>query len=104
MHRKSEFQTFYAGKRPPWDIDGPQKPFVAVADQIGGSILDAGCGTGENALWLASRGKTVTGIDFVEEAIQRAKQKAQERGLSATFLAKDVMTLKDWSERFSPQS
>src|SRR5690349_10220153 len=93
MHNKSHLQTFYAAQRPPWGIDGPQKPFVAVADQIGGSILDAGCGPGENALWLASRGKTVTGIDFVEEAIQRAKQKVKERGLSATFLTKDAMTL-----------
>ena len=100
MHSKSDFQTFYAERRPPWDIDGPQQPFVAVAEQVSGSILDAGCGTGENALWLTSRGKKVTGIDFVEEAIQRAEQKAQERGLSATFLAKDAMTLKDWSERF----
>ncbi len=71
-----------------------------MADQIGGSILDAGCGTGENALWLASRGKKVTGIDFVEAAIQRAQQKAQERGLSATFIVKDALALKGWSERF----
>jgi cyclopropane fatty-acyl-phospholipid synthase-like methyltransferase len=42
----------------------------------------------------------VTGIDFIEEPIQRAKRKAQERGLSATFLLKDALALKDWSERF----
>lgn len=100
MPSQSDFQTFYAAQRPPWDIDGPQKPLVALDDQIGGSVLDAGCGTGENALWLASRGKTVTGIDFVEEAVERAKQKAQARGLSATFLVKDALMLKDWSERF----
>jgi len=71
-----------------------------VADQITGSILDAGCGTGDNALFFASRGHKVTGIDFLEEPIQRAKRKAGERALSVTFLVKDAMTLKDWSERF----
>ena len=68
MPSKSDFQTFYAGKRPPWDIGRPQKPFIDVADQITGSVLDAGCGTGENALFFASRGNKVTGIDFLEEA------------------------------------
>jgi hypothetical protein len=33
------------------DILGPQPAFVEAADQITGSILDAGCGTGENALF-----------------------------------------------------
>jgi cyclopropane fatty-acyl-phospholipid synthase-like methyltransferase len=99
MPDKSDFQTFYAGK-PPWDIGRPQKPFIDAAERISGSILDAGCGTGETTLFLAGRGQPVTGIDFVEEPIQRAKRKAQERGLSATFLHKDALTLKDWSERF----
>ena len=99
MHGKSDFQTFYAGK-PPWDIGKPQKPFVDVADQISGAVLDAGCGTGNTALFLAERGCKVTGIDFIEEPIQQAKRKAAERGISATFLLKDALTLKDWTERF----
>ena len=79
---------------------GPRSAFIDVADQITGSILDAGCGTGENALYFASRGHKVTGIDFLEEPIRRAKRKAAERALSVTFLVKDALTLKDWSERF----
>jgi 2-polyprenyl-3-methyl-5-hydroxy-6-metoxy-1,4-benzoquinol methylase len=72
----------------PWDIGKPQKPFLDAADQITGSILDAGCGTGDTALFFAGRGCTVTGIDFVEEAIRRAKRKAAERGLTVTFLVR----------------
>ena len=45
-------------------------------------------------------GCKVTGIDFLEEPIQRAKRKAAERGVPATFLVKDALTLKDWTERF----
>ncbi len=96
---KSLFAEMYAG-RAPWDIGKPQKPFLDVADQISGRILDAGCGTGETALFFASRGHPVTGIDFLDEPIRRARQKAAERGLSVTFLVKDAMTLEDWAERF----
>jgi SAM-dependent methyltransferase len=96
---KNTFETMYAGQAP-WDIGKPQKAFIDVAEQISGSILDAGCGTGDTALFLAGRGNNVTGIDFLDEPIRRAKRKASERGLSATFLVKDALTLKDWSERF----
>jgi cyclopropane fatty-acyl-phospholipid synthase-like methyltransferase len=96
---KSTFASLYAGQAP-WDIGRPQKQFIDVAEQITGSVLDAGCGTGDNALYFASRGQKVTGIDFLDEPINRAKRKAAERALSVTFLVKDATTLKDWSERF----
>lgn len=51
-------------------------------------------------MFLASRGNKVSGIDFLEEPIQRAKRKAAERGLNVNFLVKDATTLKEWSERF----
>ncbi len=96
---RATFENLYAGQAP-WDIGKPQSAFIDVADQITGSILDAGCGTGDTALFLASRGNKVTGIDFLEEPINRAGRKAAERELSATFLVKDALTLKDWNERF----
>jgi cyclopropane fatty-acyl-phospholipid synthase-like methyltransferase len=96
---RNTFETAYAGQAP-WDIGRPSKTLVDVADRITGSLLDAGCGTGENALYFAGLGRKVTGIDFIEEAINRARRKAAERGLSATFLVKDALTLKDWPERF----
>ena len=96
---RTMFETLYAGQAP-WDIGKPQQPIIEVADQISGSILDAGCGTGDTALFLAGRGHHVTGIDFLEEPIKRAKSKSTERELSPTFLVKDALTLRDWSERF----
>jgi cyclopropane fatty-acyl-phospholipid synthase-like methyltransferase len=71
-----------------------------VADRISGSVLDAGCGTGDTALFLAGRGCQVTGIDFLDVPIQRAKQKAAGRDANCTFLVKDTLTLKGWTERF----
>ncbi len=96
---RSTFEALYAGQ-PPWDIGRPQPVFLGVADRITGSVLDAGCGTGENALYLAGRGHQVTGIDFLEEPIRRARQKAAERGLAAAFLVRDALTLQGWAERF----
>jgi cyclopropane fatty-acyl-phospholipid synthase-like methyltransferase len=96
---KSTFENAYAEKAP-WDIPGPQPGFVEVADQIEGAILDAGCGTGENAMFFAQRGNNVTGIDFLEEPIKRAKQKAVERGLSVNFLVMDALALKEIPQVF----
>src|SRR5204863_7584359 len=96
---RTTFEALYAGQAP-WDIGKPQKPFLGVADRITGSVLDAGCGTGDTALFFAGRGCQVTGIDFLEEPIRRAKHKAAERGVPVTFLVRDALTLKDWGERF----
>jgi ubiquinone/menaquinone biosynthesis C-methylase UbiE len=91
---RDQFQTFYQGPAP-WDIPGPQPAFVGLeeAGAIRGSVLDAGCGTGENALYLASRGHEVWGIDFVPVAIERAREKAKQRGLSAHFQVGDALAL-----------
>jgi len=96
---RETFESMYSGKAP-WDIGRPQKAFVDVAEQIIGSILDAGCGTGENALFFASRSHRVTGIDFLAEPIRRAKQKGAERGVTATFLVMDALALNDLPEVF----
>jgi cyclopropane fatty-acyl-phospholipid synthase-like methyltransferase len=96
---RTTFESIYAGQ-PPWEISRPQKALIDVADQITDSILDAGCGTGENALFFAGRGHKVTGIDFLAEPINRAKQKAAERNLTATFLVMDALAVNDLPEVF----
>jgi len=97
---RATFEDFY-DKPAPWDIGRPQRDLVAIADRVKSPVLDAGCGTGEHALFLASRGHRVVGIDFVEEAIRRARHKADERGLSVDFLVKDATALDEWDERFA---
>jgi cyclopropane fatty-acyl-phospholipid synthase-like methyltransferase len=97
---RATFEGLYAGKAP-WDIGRPQAQFAAIADRVTGPVLDAGCGTGEHALFFAARGHRVIGIDFVEEVIRRARVKAAERGLTVEFLVKDALALAGWGERFA---
>jgi len=69
--KRQRFQAAYEGK-PPWDLGRPQKPFINHADQITGTVIDTGCGTGDNALFFAERGQDVLGIDFVERPLEGA--------------------------------
>jgi len=93
------FAEVYRAKVP-WDIGKPQPTFVEVADQVHGSVIDLGCGTGEHALFFAQRGHLVTGIDFVAEVIAQANTKARERGLAATFLVQDALALEAMPQQF----
>ena len=98
-HDREHFRSSYAGS-PPWDIGKPQPAFQSAADKVVGSVLDAGCGTGEHALFFAARGHAVTGFDFLEEPIAAARRKAAERSLIVKFLVKDALKLHEWTERF----
>jgi cyclopropane fatty-acyl-phospholipid synthase-like methyltransferase len=87
---------------PPWDIGRAQREFVILEEsgEITGDVLDAGCGTGENALFLASRGHVVWGIDSSSAAIEISKRRAEERGIAATFMVKDTLKLHEIGRTF----
>lgn len=73
---------------------------AADAGRIRGSVLDVGCGTGENALYLAQRGHYVWGVDLVESAIEQARHKARERALDARFFELDALELPELDRIF----
>ena len=45
-----------------------------------GRALDAGCGNGTEAIWLAASGWEVTGVDFSATALEHARSTAQAVG------------------------
>ncbi len=84
----------------PWDFGGPQPAVVRAAGKFLGRVLDAGCGSGENALHLASLGLDVLGVDVAETALKSARQKALERGLGAEFATADALHLERLGAKF----
>lgn len=50
--------------------------FALLGDPAGLDVLDVGCGTGENAILLASRGARVTGVDVSARSIEAARRRA----------------------------
>ena len=99
---ENRFQTAYVEGSPPWDIGKPQSVFINLFrdGEIRGRVVDVGCGTGENALYLAEQGLDVTGVDLAPLAIERAQRKATERGLNARFEVADVLDLRAFADTF----
>ena len=96
MTEPRDWDTVYvADTPPPWDIGRPQPVFLRLAESgaLRGHLLDAGCGTGENALTAAAHGADAVGVDVSPAAIARARAKAAERGLSARFEVADALDL-----------
>ncbi|SMF75525.1 class I SAM-dependent methyltransferase [Pseudobacteriovorax antillogorgiicola] len=81
--------------RYPWDIVVSQifRSCSTMDARRNFSILEVGCGTGNN-LWFASReGFTVTGIDSSQSAISYAKSRFEREGLEGDFVVGDVTKL-----------
>jgi ubiquinone/menaquinone biosynthesis C-methylase UbiE len=92
----------YHGDTAPWDIGRPQPAIVRLAAEggFGGAVLDAGCGTGENALHIASLGLSVLGVDVAETALAIARAKADDHGIEIEFAAADAFQLERLDRKF----
>jgi SAM-dependent methyltransferase len=97
--------TFEGGPEPegiPWDIRQAQPRLMELEalGGIAGEVLDIGCGLGDNAIFLASRGYSVTGLDGSQAAIERARSRAAEAGVTVTFSVADATNLTGYDGRF----
>ncbi|GAB3389490.1 class I SAM-dependent methyltransferase [Amycolatopsis echigonensis] len=102
-HAGRPWDESYQDGRPPWDLGRPQPAIAELAAEEGafrGTVLDAGCGTGENALHLAAAGLSIVGIDVAETAVAQAKEKARDRGLAAEFAVGDAFRLSALNRTF----
>ena len=81
----------YAGPELVWG-SGPNR-FVAeeLAALRPGRAIDLGTGEGRNAIWLAERGFTVTGVDFSRVGLARAAGLAAGRGVSVDWVHADLL-------------
>jgi SAM-dependent methyltransferase len=98
IHERQAGQPLDASYRhgpAPWDLGRPQPAVLRLAGEgaFAGAVLDAGCGTGENALHIASLGLSVVGVDAAETAVSMAREKAVRRGADVEFMVGDARHL-----------
>jgi SAM-dependent methyltransferase len=77
---------------------------VVVAALVGiapGAALDLGCGNGRHAVWLAQHGFHVTAVDFSEEALRQARQRAADAGVEVDWVHADIRAYEPGVEAFS---
>jgi len=55
-----------------------------------GTALDAGCGEGGEAIWLASQGWHVTAADISTEALARAADRARDQDVDVRWVRADL--------------
>lgn len=80
---------------PAWEIGRPQREIkmLEAAGEIHGRVLDVGCGSGENALYLSKIGYDVIGVDVATAAVDRARKKATVRKTGGLFIVHDALNL-----------
>jgi SAM-dependent methyltransferase len=86
----------YKSGTPPWETGQPSAELarVVVEQKIAPCrVIELGCGSGINAVWLAQQGFEVTGIDITPLAIEQARQRAGDAGVKVRFEVGDVLKL-----------
>ncbi len=87
----------------PWNTDRPTSHLLRAIDEHGikpSRVLEVCCGTGTNAMYLASNGFDVTAVDISPTALARARQRAADAKLSVRFVEADIFQLPDLDEPF----
>jgi len=70
----------------------PNRFLVAETEALApGRALDLACGEGRNAVCLAEQGWQVTGIDFSEVALEKARHFAEDRGVRVDWVSADLL-------------
>lgn len=96
MRSKDEWEKIYKDKSTPWDTNSPDNLLVKLVEKNKikpCKVIDFGCGTGNEAIFLAKKGFSVTAIDISKNAIREAKRRAKESGVKCKFLAKDIIDI-----------
>lgn len=94
MTEKKSFVERYRENDTPWEINRPDHNLIDFVSELAvpaGPAVDLGCGTGDNCIWLAGRGFQVTGCDLSDIALDKARTKARQAGVSCTLFQGDFM-------------
>jgi SAM-dependent methyltransferase len=90
--RREDWDARYAAVENLWAAN-PNRFLVAEVGELDpGRALDLACGEGQNAIWLATLGWQVTGVDYSEVAIAKARARAEREGVDADFVCADLVS------------
>ncbi len=95
---KKFWQSLYDSGSPRFDVGATSPPLVDWLDahpKAAGRAVVPGCGYGHDVIELARRGLVAVGIDYVTDAVEAAREAAQQAGMSARalFLDQDIFAL-----------
>jgi 2-polyprenyl-3-methyl-5-hydroxy-6-metoxy-1,4-benzoquinol methylase len=94
MTIEERYRERYKSGDIPWDIGQPDFNLIEVVTLKpvrGCKVLDIGCGTGDNSIWLAGNHFRVTGTDTSEIALEKAKEKASKANVECDFMLVDFL-------------
>jgi SAM-dependent methyltransferase len=91
---EADWDQRYVDDDLPWDSGKPDihlRHFIEGLRTASCKVLEVGCGTGTNSIWLAKHGFEVVGLDLSPVAIERAKLKASKAKVSCQWLSADIL-------------
>jgi 2-polyprenyl-3-methyl-5-hydroxy-6-metoxy-1,4-benzoquinol methylase len=97
MTNEEHFTERYKSGETPWDIGEPDFNLIEVVTKRpiqGCKVLEIGCGTGDNSIWLAQNRFQVYATDASDIALDKAVEKASRAGVDCKFMFADFLKYK----------
>ncbi len=89
MTIEKRYRKRYKSGSTPWDAGQPDFNLIEIVTRnpiMSCKVLDVGCGTGDNSIWLAQNRFQVIGTDISDIAIEKAKEKAFKANVKCDFV------------------